>query len=114
MGLRHSGRGRICPERAGPRRGRGPVRGAAPMAGRAVFGMQGGAGFALSVPGSGGFVASGTARLAYEFDPLASFALYANHLVSYARSSEDSGIPQEGDDEPFSRWYVGGQLRLRW
>jgi tetratricopeptide (TPR) repeat protein len=84
------------------------------LAERWVFDIQGGAGYALSEPGSGGFVASGTARLTYEFDPLASFALYANHLVSYARSSEDSGIPRQGDDEPFSRWSVGGQLRLRW
>jgi hypothetical protein len=84
------------------------------LAERWVFDIQGGAGYALSEPGSGGFVASGTARLTYEFDPLASFALYANHLISYARSSEDSGIPRQGDDEPFSRWSVGGQLRLRW
>jgi hypothetical protein len=33
--------------------------------------------------------------------------------VSYARTSEDSGIPQQqGDDELFTRWSVGGQLRL--
>jgi hypothetical protein len=85
------------------------------LAERWFFDIQGGAGYALSEPGSGGFVASGTARLTYEFDPLASFALYASHLVSYARSSDDSGIPQpQQDDEPFTRWSVGGQLRLRW
>jgi tetratricopeptide (TPR) repeat protein len=79
------------------------------------FDIQGAAGYAWSEPGDGGFVSSATARLTYNFDPRASFALYASHLISYARSSEDDGNFQSGEDEePFSRWSVGGQLRVRW
>jgi hypothetical protein len=79
------------------------------------FDIQGAAGYAWSEPGDGGFVSSATARLTYNFDPRASFALYASHLISYARSSEDDGnFQSDQDDEPFSRWSVGGQLRVRW
>ncbi|MFD0462996.1 tetratricopeptide repeat protein [Microvirga aerilata] len=79
------------------------------------FDIQGAAGYAWSEPGDGGFVSSATARLTYNFDPRASFALYASHLISYARSSEDDGnFTSNEDEEPFSRWSVGGQLRVRW
>jgi len=81
---------------------------------RLTFDLQGGAGYGWSEPGNGGFVSSATARLAYEFDPQASFALYANHLISYARTSEDGEFRPAQDDEPFSRWSLGAQFRLRW
>ncbi|MBJ6127112.1 tetratricopeptide repeat protein [Microvirga splendida] len=78
------------------------------------FDLQGAAGYGWSEPGEGGFVSYASARLNYDFTSQATFALYASHLVSYARSSENDGIPDLGDDEPFSRWSVGGELRIRW
>ncbi|UVF17615.1 tetratricopeptide repeat protein [Microvirga terrae] len=86
-----------------------------PLADKWWFDIQAAAGYGFSEPGEAGFVAYTSARLNYDFAPQASFALYTNYLISYARSSEDDGIfnPEE-DDEPFSRWSVGGQLRVRW
>lgn len=81
---------------------------------RWAFDLQGAAGYGWSEPGDGGFVSSATARLTYEFNQQVSLALYGSHLLSYARSSDDTGIPQEGDDEPFSRWSLGAQLQVRW
>ncbi|MEE1658240.1 tetratricopeptide repeat protein [Microvirga sp. CF3062] len=79
------------------------------------FDLQGAAGYGWSEPGEGGFVSYAAARLNYDFTSQATFALYASHLVSYARSSEDDGNFDSGeDDEPFSRWSVGGELRIRW
>jgi tetratricopeptide (TPR) repeat protein len=79
------------------------------------FDLQGAAGYGWSEPGDGGFVSYASARLNYDFTSQATFALYASHLVSYARSSEDDGNFDAGqDDEPFSRWSVGGELRIRW
>jgi tetratricopeptide (TPR) repeat protein len=86
-----------------------------PVANRWWFDLQGAAGYGWSEPGEGGFVSYASARLNYDFTSQATFALYASHLVSYARSSEDDGNFDAGqDDEPFSRWSVGGELRLRW
>lgn len=79
-----------------------------------TYDFQGAAGYGLSDPGSGGFVSYASARIAYEFAPQASFALYANHILSYARSSDDSNFDVLQDDEPWSRFQVGAQLRLRW
>jgi tetratricopeptide (TPR) repeat protein len=78
------------------------------------FDIQGAAGYGWSEPGEGGFVSYAAARLNYDFTSQATFALYASHLVSYARSSEDDGGFGSGDDEPFSRWSAGGELRIRW
>jgi hypothetical protein len=83
------------------------------LAERWTFDIQGAAGYGWSEPGTGGFVSYASARLAYEFAPQASFALYANHILSYARSSDDDFTPTQ-DDEPWSRVAVGAQLRLRW
>ena len=44
----------------------------------------------------------------------ASRSLYANHILSYARSSDDSNFDILPDAEPWSRFAVGAQLRLRW
>ncbi|MBM1170860.1 tetratricopeptide repeat protein [Microvirga arabica] len=86
-----------------------------PLAERWWFDLQGAAGYGWSEPGEGGFVSYASARLNYDFTSQATFALYASHLVSYARSSEDDGNFDAGqDDEPFSRWSVGGELRIRW
>lgn len=86
-----------------------------PLADKWWFDIQAAAGYGYSDPGEGGFVSYTSARLNYDFAPQASFALYANYLVSYARSSEDDGNFDTGeDDEPFSRWTIGGQLRVRW
>jgi len=84
------------------------------LAERWTYDFQGAAGYGLSEPGSGGFVSYASARLAYEFAPQASIALYANHILSYARSSDDSNFDILPDDEPWSRFAVGAQLRLRW
>ncbi|WP_134500354.1 tetratricopeptide repeat protein [Microvirga pakistanensis] len=85
------------------------------LAERWWFDLQGAAGYAWSEPGDAGFVSSATARLNYDLDQRTSFALYAGYLISYARSSENDGnfIPED-DDEPFSRWTVGGELKIRW
>jgi tetratricopeptide (TPR) repeat protein len=85
-----------------------------PLAERWWFDLQGAAGYGWSEPGEGGFVSYAAARLNYDFTSQATFALYASHLVSYARSSEDDGNFAFGDDEPFSRWSMGGELRIRW
>lgn len=86
-----------------------------PLADKWWFDVQAAAGYGWSEPGEGGFVSYTSARLNYDFAPQASFALYGSYLVSYARSSEDDGNFNLGeDDEPFSRWSVGGQLRVRW
>jgi tetratricopeptide (TPR) repeat protein len=86
-----------------------------PLADKWWFDIQAAAGYGLSEPGEGGFVSYTSARLNYDFTPQASFALYSSYLVSYARSSEDDGNFNPGeDDEPFSRLSVGGQLRVRW
>lgn len=86
-----------------------------PLADRWWFDLQGAAGYGWSEPGEGGFVSYASARLNYDFTSQATFALYASHLVSYARSSEDDGNFDTGqDDEPFSRWSLGGELRIRW
>jgi tetratricopeptide (TPR) repeat protein len=86
-----------------------------PLADRWWFDLQGAAGYGWSDPGEGGFVSYASARLNYDFSSQATFALYASHLVSYARSSEDDGNFDAGqDDEPFSRWSLGGELRIRW
>ena len=86
-----------------------------PLAERWWFDIQGAAGYGWSDPGEGGFISYTAARLNYDLTRQASFSLYANHLVSYARSSEnDGGFGGNEDDEPFSRWSVGGQLRVRW
>ncbi|RDI62025.1 tetratricopeptide repeat protein [Microvirga subterranea] len=79
-----------------------------------TYDFQGAAGYGLSDPGSGGFVSYASARIAYEFAPQATFALYANHILSYARSSDDNNFDVLQDDEPWSRFQVGAQLRLRW
>jgi tetratricopeptide (TPR) repeat protein len=84
------------------------------LAERWTYDFQGAAGYGLSEPGSGGFVSYASARIAYEFAPQASFALYANHILSYARSSDDSNFDVLQDDEPWSRFAFGAQLRLRW
>ncbi|MBM6582138.1 tetratricopeptide repeat protein [Microvirga sp. BT689] len=85
-----------------------------PLAERWWFDLQGAAGYGWSEPGEAGFVSYAAARLNYDFTSQATFALYASHLVSYARSSEDDGNFAFGDDEPFSRWSMGGELRIRW
>jgi hypothetical protein len=86
-----------------------------PLADKWWYDIQAAAGSGFSEPGEAGFVSYTSARLNYDFAPQASFALYANYLISYARSSEDDGVfnPEE-NDEPFSRWSIGGQLRVRW
>lgn len=86
-----------------------------PLADRWWFDFQGAAGYGWSEPGEGGLVSYAAARLNYDFTSQATFALYASHLVSYARSSENDGNFDTGeDDEPFSRWSLGGELRIRW
>ncbi|MCB5174498.1 PgaA family protein [Microvirga lenta] len=84
------------------------------LAERWTYDLQGAAGYGWSEPGTGGFVSYASARLAYEFAPQASFALYANHTLSYARSSDNDAFAPAQDDEPWSRFAVGAQLRLRW
>jgi len=79
------------------------------------FDIQGAAGYGWSDPGSGGFVSYAAARLNYDVTSQVTFGLYANHLLSYARSSEDAGnVDAQSDEEPFSRWAVGGEFRIRW
>ncbi|MBB3021566.1 tetratricopeptide (TPR) repeat protein [Microvirga lupini] len=86
-----------------------------PLAERWWFDLQGAAGYGWSEPGEGGFVSYASARLNYDFTSQVTFALYGSHLLSYARSSENDGNFDTGvDDEPFSRWSVGGELRIRW
>lgn len=86
-----------------------------PLAERWWFDVQGAAGYGWSEPGQGGFVSYESARLNYDINGQTTFALYASHLLSYARSSENDGsFSSTDDDEPFSRWSLGGELRIRW
>ncbi|MBD2746933.1 hypothetical protein IC232_09520 [Microvirga sp. BT688] len=75
-----------------------------PLADKWWFEIQGTAGYGWSDPREGGFVYYASARLNYDFTPQASFAFYANHLIAYARSSEDDGNFSADDDQPFRRW----------
>jgi tetratricopeptide (TPR) repeat protein len=86
-----------------------------PLVERLNYDIQVAGGYAWSQPGEGGPVFNVTGRLTYDVDRAVSLSAYTNYLVSFARSaSTDNGIPQTGNDDPFERLTVGGQLRVRW
>ncbi len=85
-----------------------------PLVDRLNYDIQFAGGYAWSQPGQGGPVFNVTGRLSYDVDRFVSLAAYTNYLVSFARSASTSGIPQPGEDDPFERLTVGGQLRVRW
>ncbi|HEY8381151.1 MAG TPA: tetratricopeptide repeat protein [Microvirga sp.] len=84
------------------------------LAERWSFDIQAAAGYGRSNPGDGGLVGSATAKLSYEVGENLTIGLYASHLVSYARTGDNTRPGTVEDDEPFQRTAIGAEIRARW